>query len=246
MYFNNHRWIPPTHITAHDSHSTTLWIVLCADHTQPHWAGWVRSAHKPAWWILQFTSTVLTIAITLIAVTNSHTSSLTHAATATQKTSLISSSSSHTPLLISTLPNATLKTSKPSSVLSSHIKSSPTLTSRSTDSKLDVSTSTVLASSPPLGVNGDPTLQSSYSFLSTDLEPDVITAPGPLLAGVLSVVGILCIAAVITVVVLIVVIRRRKKATMTVKNERFVMLCACTTSWLRMGSSLVWHPLIEC
>ena len=76
-------------------------------------------------------------------------------------------------------------------------------------------------------------LQSSYSFLSTDLEPNATTAPlssGPLLAGVLSVVGILCIAAVIMVVVLIVVIRRRKKATMTLKNERFVMLCACTTS----------------
>ena len=62
-------------------------------------------------------------------------------------------------------------------------------------------------------------LQSSYSFLSTDLEP----APGILLTGVLSVVGILSIAAVITVVVLIVVIRRRKKAAMTVKNGRFVV-----------------------
>ena len=79
--------------------------------------------------------------------------------------------------------------------------------------------------------------------MNTDLEPDTITAPGILLTGVLGGVAILSIAAVITVVVLIVVIRRRKKATMTVKNERFVMLCACTTSWLRMGSSLVWHPL---
>ena len=100
----------------------------------------------------------------------------------------------------------------------------------------------MLSSSPPLGVIGDPRLQSSYSFLITDLEP----APGILLTSVLGVVGILSIAAVITVVVLIVVIRRRKKGTITLKNGRFVLLCACTTRLLTMGSSLVWHSLIEC
>ena len=79
----------------------------------------------------------------------------------------------------------------------------------------------MLALSPALGVIRDPMLQSSYSFLSTDLEP----APGILLTGVLSVVGILSIAAVIMVVVLIVVIRRRKKGTIALKNGRFVLLC---------------------
>ena len=57
--------------------------------------------------------------------------------------------------------------------------------------------------------------------------PDATTAPlssGPLLAGVLSVVGILCIAAVIIVVVLIVVIRGRRKATRTLDNGRSVIL----------------------
>ena len=53
---------------------------------------------------------------------------------------------------------------------------------------------------------------------------DATIAPlssGPLLTGVLSVVGF---AAVIIVVVLIVVIRGRRKATMTLKNGRFVIL----------------------
>ena len=82
---------------------------------------------------------------------------------------------------------------------------------------------------------GDPRLQSSYSFLITDLEP----APGILLTSVLGVVGVLCIAAVITVVVLIVVIRRRKKGTITLKNGRFVLLCTYDVFVITMGSSLV-------
>ena len=58
------------------------------------------------------------------------------------------------------------------------------------------------------------------------MEPDVTTAPlssGPLLAGVLSVVGILSIAPVITVVVLIVVIRGRKKGTLAVEIRNGIM-----------------------
>ena len=89
-------------------------------------------------------------------------------------------------------------------------------------SKPNAFTSTVLTSSLP------PIPQSSYSFVNTDPIPTM--APGPLLTGVLSVVGILSIAAVITVVVLIVVIRRRKKAAMTVKNERYATLCSYTVS----------------
>ena len=73
--------------------------------------------------------------------------------------------------------------------------------------------------------------------MSTDTGPDATTAPlssGPLLAGVLSVVGILCIAAVIIVIVLIVVIRGRRKTTRTLDNGRFVILLyACTTSCLK-------------
>ena len=93
-----------------------------------------------------------------------------------------------------------------------------TLETSAFPSKINAFTSTVLTSSPP------PVPQSSYSFVSTG------PTMGPLLAGVLSVVGILSIAAVITVVVLIVVIRGRKKAAITVKNERYATLCSYTVS----------------
>ena len=111
-------------------------------------------------------------------------------------TTLIAATSSHTSLLTPTQSTVTPKASDLSLVLSAHIKSSPTL-------------------------------QSSYNFVSTDVGPDATTAPlssGPLLTGVLSVVGILCIAAMIIVVVLIVVIRGRRKTTRTLDNGRFVIL----------------------
>ena len=127
-------------------------------------------------------------------------------------TTLIAATNSHTSLLTPTATDAaatvTPKTSNLSLILSSHIKNRPTL-------------------------------QSSYSFVSTDVGPDATIAPlssGPLLAGVLSVVGILCIAAMIIVIVLIVVIRGRRKTTRTLDNGRFViLLCACTTSCLKIN-----------
>ena len=62
--------------------------------------------------------------------------------------------------------------------------------------------------------------KSSSTYMSTDYQPDI---SGHLLAGVLSVVGILCIAAVAIVVVLLIIIRTmRKKA---VQIERLVHPC---------------------
>lgn len=61
------------------------------------------------------------------------------------------------------------------------------------------------------------------STMSTNYEPDVSVSLDPLLAGILSVVGILCIAAVAIVVVLLIIIRTVRKK--TVQIERLVHPC---------------------
>jgi len=59
--------------------------------------------------------------------------------------------------------------------------------------------------------------------MSTNYEPDVSVSPDPLLAGVLSVVGILCISAVAVVVVFLIIVRTVRKKAMQI--ERLVHPC---------------------
>ena len=140
-------------------------------------------------------------------------------ATTTLTTTIASQPSRDNTPLISTTTLTTTITSQPSPN-NTPLTATTALETSAFPSKPNAFTSTVLTSSPP------PVLQSSYSFVSTDPIPDPTTAPSLLLTGILSVVGILCIAAVIMVVVLIVVIRGRKKAAMTVENGRYATLCS--------------------